>query len=586
MPRSTRAHWLWGPAGAMLYAAVIAAVLFFRAGAVPAACAGSSPRAVDLRVLLVGRADGNTVRAWESAFSIEGVPFFAVEPSALSALPLVGRDGTANFAATVVANPELLTPPEDARLAAYERSFGLRRVIARMAASTGPVTLAPREELLAGRVAQLTAAGRAVFPYLKGPVPIEGATGRPATPGAGATALVALGSRSLVTEWRRPDGVDELLVSVRTSPGLLHELLLAPGLLAWALGGVVPGSWQPFFDVHVDDVLLPSFTWIASAHSSGYGSGLLNPSNLGGFTVRMVPADVAAAAAWEKRERFTLDLGLNGYGIGADCEPLTRAVIHDAREFRWFNHTYQHLNFDFVSVRKMTEQIVDNVRWADAHGVPLDPTELVTGQHSGLRNPRLPQALAEAGIRTLASDASRDPLPLAFGAAVALPRHPMNVYQDAATRAEELAEFNYRRVTACTGLGCLSRPVTWPQFVARESTRQLRVVLGNDPRPSFAHESNLAKDRILLDVLSATLAEYRRLLTVPFEQPTMTASLAELTKRLAWIAAVRKNQVSVVRRAHAVALTSAVPIAAPLTVAGSLRWLRLQPGRTRLVALP
>jgi len=560
----------------MLTAAVVVGVVFFRSGGVPAACAGTAAPAVQVRFLLVGDAGDPAVEGWESAFALEGVPYERVPAADVDRLRLVAADGAGEFAATVVANSGTLTPKEDARLSTYEQRFGLRRIIAIATTSAGPVQVPVDETPLSGRIARLTAAGRALFPYLRGPVPIDGATGRPQTLGAGATSLVSLGGASLLTEWRRADGVDELLMGVRTSPHLVHELLLAPGMIAWALNGVVPGSWRPYFDVDVDDILLPSFTWIEATKSSGYASGVLNPTTLGEFTVRMTPADLAAAATWERQEHFTLDMGLNGYGLGYDCDSLARAVTSDASDFRWFNHTYQHLNFDNLPEQQMVDQIVDNVRWAKDHGVGLNPRELVTGQQSGLHNPQLPAALRDAGVRVIASDASRDPVPKRHGDAVALPRHPMNVYQDAATRIEEVEEYDARYHVH----------ITWPEFVQGESTRLLRLVLENDPRPSYAHESNLAKDRILLDVLTTTLDRYRNLVRVPFAQPTMTGALDALVQQRAWWGAVRRGAVSIVRRGSTLTYTSKTAVDAPLTVDSRTQWIALRPGHPTVVQLP
>ncbi|MBV8480708.1 MAG: hypothetical protein JOY72_10450, partial [Actinobacteria bacterium] len=197
-------------------------------------------------------------------------------------------------------------------------------------------------------------------------------------------------------------------------------------------------------------------------------------------------------------------------------------------------------------------------------------------QQSGLHNPQLPAALRDAGVRVVASDASRNPIPLRHGDAVALPRHPMNVYQDAATRTEEIEEYDARYHVH----------VTWAEFVQGESTRLLRLVLANDPRPSYAHESNLAKDRILLDVLNTTLDRYRTLVRVPFAQPTMTAALHALVQQRAWWGAVRRGAVSVVRRGATITYTARSAVEAPLTIDGRLQWIALSPGRPATVSVP
>ncbi|HLX21604.1 MAG TPA: hypothetical protein VKR23_15775, partial [Gaiellaceae bacterium] len=109
MPRISGARWLWGPAGAMLTAAVVVGVVFFRSGGVPAACAGTAAPAVQVRFLLVGDAGDPAVEGWESAFALEGVPYERVPAADVDRLRLVAADGAGEFAATVVANSGTLT---------------------------------------------------------------------------------------------------------------------------------------------------------------------------------------------------------------------------------------------------------------------------------------------------------------------------------------------------------------------------------------------------------------------------------------------------------------------------------------------
>ncbi|HET7566792.1 MAG TPA: hypothetical protein VFJ91_02290 [Gaiellaceae bacterium] len=577
-----RTHWLWGPAAALLYAAVVAGVLLFRAGSVPAACAGGVPRTVDVRFLVVGAATDTTTQAWTSSLRQLGVPFTRVEPGALLRTPLRAGSGAGLYLADVVVSPRRLPVAGERRLAAYERAFGIRRIVARQDVPQPGLDVPPGEVPLDGRVAQLTAAGKALFPYLRGPVPIDSATGRIGTASGAATPLLEVEGGVLAARLQRPDGVEEISLTTETGPDLLHQLLLAPGLVSWAAHGLLTASWRPFLTIQIDDILLPSFVWIPRVHSSGYRSGVLNPTNFGDYIIRMTPADVRYAAAWERREGFTLDLGVNGYALGGDCGPLVRAVIGARNDFRWFNHTYQHLNLDHVSTAVAAEQIARNVAWAKSRKVPLRPWELVTGEHSGLHNPALPAALEETGIRVFGSDASLQPLPYRLGPATALPRHPMNVFQDAATRAQELGEFNWREYFHCSA-GCIPAPFDWRQFRRYESTRLLRLMLSNDPRPSYAHESNLAQDRILLDVLSATLARFRALVRTPVANPPMTEELQALERRLRWRRAVADGTVVAVRVGDRLVLRSSASLAAPVLGDGRQRWLSLSPGKTRTV---
>lgn len=577
-----RVHWLWGPAGALLCGAVVAGVLLFRSGAVPAACAGGVPRSVEVRFLVVGAVRDTTTQAWTSSLRQLGVPFTRVGPTELQHVRLRAGSGAGLYLADIVVSPGRLPAAGERRLAAYERDFGIRRIVARQDVPQPGLDVPPAEVQLDGRVAQLTAAGKAFFPYLRGPVPIDSATGRLGTASGAATPLLELGGRVLAARLHRPDGVDEVTLTTETGPGLLHQLLLAPGLVEWAAHGLLTATWRPFLSIQIDDILLPSFIWIPRLHSSGYAAGVLNPTNFGKYTIRMTAEDVAYAVAWERRVHYTLDLGVNGYALGGDCGPLVRAVVGARNDFRWFNHTYEHLNLDHVSTAVAVQQIAENVSWAQARRIPLRPWELVTGEHSGLDNPNMPAALAETGIRVFGSDASRQPLPYRLGPATALPRHPMNVFQDAATREQELSEFNWREFFHCSA-GCIAAPFTWEQFRRYESLRMLRLMLSNDPRPSYAHESNLTQDRILLDVLSATLARFRALVRIPVSNPAMSEELQALERRLRWRQAVADGKVTAVRRGDSLVLTSSVSVKAPVRGDGRQRWISLSPGKTRTV---
>jgi hypothetical protein len=150
----------------------------------------------------------------------------------------------------------------------------------------------------------------------------------------------------------------------------------------------------------------------------------------------MTADDVAYAVDWQRRAGFRLDLVFNGAGsVAADAghgtDPLTAELTAARDEFGWINHTWSHKYLGcvrdmsttpwscarvpllgwtrFVSGWAIESEIDRNIDFARQHGLPIDPTELVTGEHSGLRappqmvddNPRLAGALQAIGIRTL-----------------------------------------------------------------------------------------------------------------------------------------------------------------------------------------
>jgi len=108
-------------------------------------------------------------------------------------------------------------------------------------------------------------------------------------------------------------------------------------------------------------------------------------------------------------------------------------------------------------------------------------------------------------------------------------------------------------------------------IVPVEATIALGHILGNDPRPHYAHQSNLAEERILLPVIDEILARYRDLFapTAPLLSPTMTESAELLRRRAGWEQS--QGTVSAYVQDGVVVVTAASPTAVPLTVPAGTR---------------
>ena len=187
----------------------------------------------------------------------------------------------------------------------------------------------------------------------------------------------------------------------------------------------------------------------------------------------------------------------------------------------------------------VTAAVQDNITWATANALPnFDPTVLVTGEHSGLKtlpqqpsdNPYLAPALAAVGIKWTGSDASRETDTRALTTTTStVPRHPMNIFYNAGTYQDEVDEYNWIYTSAANGGGgiCEANPTTstcitpldastnaaaktsFDSYIKPLEIRNaLRYILTNDPRPFYAHQSNLAEDGILYPVLDGILATY------------------------------------------------------------------------------
>jgi hypothetical protein len=192
------------------------------------------------------------------------------------------------------------------------------------------------------------------------------------------------------------------------------------------------------------------------------------------------------------------------------------------------------------------------------NGAALDPY----GQ-----NPNFAGALRSAGIRNTGGDASK-PYPVnptsttgpTYPAGTSfvengfrvIPRWPTNVYYNTATQAQQLDEYNYLYLPpelggACVNTSittCFSSPASWSDYVRAESDRIFGHMMGNDPRPHYFHQTNLAESEradgaVFYPVLNAMLADYSRWFNAsePIVQLTPTQISDQLARQETWSAA-------------------------------------------------
>ncbi|MFI6685201.1 hypothetical protein [Streptomyces sp. NPDC050485] len=461
--------------------------------------------------------------------------------------------------------------------------------------------------------AQVTTAGRGgPFGYLNASVPFEDNSPSVsesyaflAQPAAGAdfTSYVEApipgktGNGSLVGEYRH-DGRRELVVTFAYNQYQQQFKLLARGIVDWMTQDVRLGAARNYFAVHVDDMYAGDDRWDTRLHCTP-GDVDCPPGQGVQSTIRMTPDDVRNAVAWEKSRNFTLDLAYNGGGSveyraehnGSD--PLADELALDKDQFRWINHTYDHAflgceqnvtvvpwkcatNPDgstrYVSQAEISKEISDNVQWAKTAGLPVVPDELITGEHSGMRllpqqpadNPYVAPALAANNVDWLGADMSRDPQQRAVGSALTVARYPVNIFYNAGHVSEQVSEYNWIYTSRaqggsglCEGLPdttCLPAPLDAAtgyagHIVPLETQVALGHVLGNDPRPHFIHQSNLAEDRIGYPVLDGVLGQYKALYaaSAPLVNPRMKDIGAELHNRSLWNSAVKAGQVTAYR---------------------------------------
>ncbi|MET0341290.1 MAG: hypothetical protein ABW252_09815 [Polyangiales bacterium] len=559
-------------------------------------------RRVDLQVLVVtrGPSDGSGAMI-KAALDEHLVPYTELDLS-LATRPRIDRnflvDSTqgvlrARFQAVVLPTnaPEQLFGGEDLVLREYEREFKIRQLDTYVYPSP-KVGLVPRTAgSFDGITASVTAAGRAgPFSYLQGPVPFEdldpsvtesyGYGAAPLTLPAGTTytSLVeatvpgAPGASSILGVFAS-EGREEMVFTVAVNNYMLAQKLLFPGILNWLTYGVHLGLSRLWFSVHVDDVFRESGRWSDSLRCT------LNESCGGqtGKRILMSAADVDALVAWQDRQGMKLDLAFHaGPHVervdDATGRELGARLLANRRVLRWINHTYNREFMDctpdftgacaidvqgqvaWITAPQIREAITRNTAFATSSQITLDPTELITGDHTGLRrpgssagdNPNLISVLGDLRIAWVGANASaeREQRVLA-GEIRTVPRYPTNIFYNVATKVEEAQLYNYVYTSRLDGGGgscdpsgtCLKRVDLTTGFDTVIAPRETRIalmhVLGNDPRPHYVHQAALSEDRLLYPVADGVLAGVRRYFTsaAPLGNLTMREAGTELKNR-------------------------------------------------------
>ena len=85
------------------------------------------------------------------------------------------------------------------------------------------------------------------------------------------------------------------------------------------------------------------------------------------------------------------------------------------------------------------------------------------------------------------------------GTAQVVPRHPINVYYDASTEAQEVDEYNtlYTPVSeggqcvASSTTTCEEKPANFAEIINNTVSGMFREMMNNDPRPNYVHQTNL-----------------------------------------------------------------------------------------------
>lgn len=178
-----------------------------------------------------------------------------------------------------------------------------------------------------------------------------------------------------------------------------------------------------------------------------------------------------------------------------------------------------------------------------------------------------------------------------------VPRHPINIYYDASTEAQEVDEYNTLYLPPSLGGECVpsstttceTKPANFSEIVNSVASGMFQNMMNNDPRPSYVHQTNLlgeppagpattgtppntpdtTGDGLLYSVLNPLLAEYHEYFNAgaPYEQLTLAAIGKLLGEQAAWKSALSAGQVSGYIEGNQVTIlnSGASAISVPLT---------------------
>jgi hypothetical protein len=600
---------------------------------------------VNLKVLVVS--DGTpAVEAIAQQVSDEGIPETVIKVHSASRrrittgfLTRTLRGGVkgGNFDGVVVPTdtPAGLSRHEQAALAHYERVFGVRQVDAYSPPHPDLGMNAPVfSGTLTGTGVVTPAGSKAGFGYLRRAFPFGGGPAGPAPFGYLAHALPGqrrsvtplvnikvpgTGRRGATLVWQyNRNGRQRLGIGFGYAYFQAQFHYLGHGIVDWLTRGVNLGDWRNYLGIAYDDMFLGDAQWSTTHHCT---PGVNCPPGTPGTpTIQMNPADVTYAVQWERQHHFRMEFLYNGGATARflvhGVDPLVTAFRPVARDFYWVNHTYTHAylgckqDFSVVPWRCVTagghlvwaagtglinSQIDKNFAWAGRNGIPAEPGVVASGEYSGIKllpqqpvdNPYLVNAMGPDHIKWIVLDASREPGMRPVGAALGVPRHPIDVGFDVSTVASEVNEFNWFNTSKkdggsgiCEGstttrcIQPLNLQTGWASTIVPEQVKIVfNAMLDNDPRPFFMHQSNLTADRLGYPVMDGVLSAYRAVYgpSAPVTNLPTSGDGVVLRDQQLWAQALRAGAVSAWVDGKTVTISGPPGLPVPVTVPAGTR---------------
>src|SRR5437868_5056444 len=457
----------------------------------------------------------------------------------------------------------IYTLPGMATLTSYEQKFAIRQLNWYMYPNNdfgfnypynGIITASGTDN------ASFTSAGASVFWYANtaNPVVVSNAFIYQDTPlttlpaGASVTPLLTDASGyALSLIYTLGDGRQYLTQTFDSSPYLMHDLVLAYGLINWVTKGIFLGEYHVYAAAQVDDFFINGSEWIPGTPCTNPITHDRTPPDATSLPFfRINSADMTSLVAWQNKiqsdpllSNFKLTLAFNGVGTtgntdwtglpaaGVANDSLTANVQNYQQYFHWISHTYDHPNslnglhksdpggdpdtpqIDSIDLEILTNQYVatgagqnldpdPSDKVSPIHLSDFNPANLVTPGVTGLNDTLVPTYLAQDGISYVVTDtsvvgqANNGPNPSPNVGIVnsyapslyEVPRRPNDIFFNAVNWADDQAEFS------CIYNNPVQTPYntfTAPQILDYVSSGFVTGMLMGDIDPQMFHQNNL-----------------------------------------------------------------------------------------------
>lgn len=531
---------------------------------------------IDMKLLVItaDRNDDTNFAAIKAFLNQIGIPYDVLVATETDLVPSLLWDGGLHgyYQGIILANSNLIyqsspgvwvsafDDTEWQTLWQYEAMFKIRQV------SLYTLPLAPPENYGLQYVtyvdttssplqAGLTAEGKQVFSYLNtaNPITFKNAWVYLATvisPTLTTPLLTTPEGYAIASITQYTDGRQNLAITADNNPYLVHSLLLSYGVVNWVTNGLFLGERRVNLGIQSDDMFIDDDIWDTAAMTDTTG-----------LTYRLTGNDLKALVNWQNSVQkgkntagVMVEHAFNGEGASGiyPNDTLTPTAKSNRSRFNWVNHTYSHVNLDFITYTEALQELKQN----DTFGrktmgfANYWPDAFVQPDISGINNPEFLRAARDFGLTSLITDTSwlggNNPsfnagYYSAFQPSVfIIPRHPSNLFYNLATPEQWVSEYNcYYGPNATCADGTWKywdHNLNYSEILDKESDVLLQYLLKWDLDPLMFHQANLraynGSVSLLGDLINATLTKYRSLYNLPIRNLTQHDIRNQMIRRM------------------------------------------------------